>query len=68
MILSLLIFSTRFCKNVVEAKQVKNTIVVLPFFDLRKAQLPTTRITEQSTLLTKSKINHLCYKIFKYFC
>ena len=32
-------FSTRFYKNVVEAKQVKNTVVVLPFFDLQKGSV-----------------------------
>ena len=34
----------------------------------KRAQLPATRITEQPTLRTKSKINRLCYKFFKYFC
>ena len=51
----------RFCKNVVESKQLKNTVVGLPFSICKRAQLPATRITEQSTLLTKSKINRLCY-------
>ena len=33
----------------------------------KKAQLPAVRITEQPTLLTKSKINRPGYKSLKYF-
>ena len=43
---------------------MKNTIVVFHFSICKRAQLPATRITEQSTLLTKSKIDRLCYKFF----
>ena len=32
-----------------------------------KAQLPAIRITEQSMLPTKNKINRLAYKFSKYF-
>ena len=31
------------CKNVVEAKQVKNTVVVLPFFDLQKGSVTSNK-------------------------
>ena len=33
----------------------------------KRVQLPATRITEQPTLLTKSKINRPCYNFLKYF-
>ena len=36
-------FSTRFCKNVVESKQVKNMVVVLPFFDLQKGSVTSNK-------------------------
>ena len=36
-------FSTRFCKNVVEAKQIKNIVVVLPFFDLEKGSVTSNK-------------------------
>ena len=36
-------FSTRFCKNVVESKQVKKTVVVLPFFDLQKVSVTSNK-------------------------
>ena len=39
----------------------------LAFFDKKKAQLPAIRITELPILLTKRKINCLCYKFSKYF-
>ena len=37
------------------------------FSTSKKAQLPAIRTTEQSTLLTKSGINHVGYKFSKYF-
>ena len=60
-------FITRFCKNVVLSKQGKNTVAVWHFSIKKKAQLPAIRITEQPLLLTKRKINCLCYKCSKYF-
>ena len=59
-------YSTRFSKNVVVLKQVKNMGAVLVFFSI-KAQLSEIRITEQLILLTKSKINCPGYKFSKYF-
>ena len=50
-------FSTRFCKNFVLSKQVKNTVAAWHFSISKKAQLPAIGITEQPILLTKSKIN-----------
>ena len=32
-----------FAKNVVEAKQVKNTVAVLPFFDLQKGSVTSNK-------------------------
>ena len=61
-------FSTRFCKNVVEAKQVNNKVVVCHFSIWKRAKLPATWITKESTLLTKSKINLLCHNFIEYFC
>ena len=49
------------------SKQVKNTVAILAFSISKKAQLPAIRITEQSTLLTKSKINRPGYNFSKYF-
>ena len=42
-------------------------VVVLAFFDQKKAQLPAIRITKQPMLLTKSKTNCPGYKFSKYF-
>ena len=53
-------FTTRFCKNVVMSKQLKNKVAVLAFFDLQKGSVSSTRISEQPTLLTKSTINCPC--------
>jgi len=53
-------FTTRFCKNVVVSKQLKNKVAVLAFFDLQKGSVTSTRIIEQPTLLTKSTINCPC--------
>ena len=50
------------------SKQLKNTVAVLAFFDQQKAQLPAIRISEQTILLTKNKINRAAYKFSKYFC
>lgn len=36
--------SAKFCKNVVVSKQVKNTVVVLEFFNQQKVQLLAIRI------------------------
>mgnify|MGYP000235328368 FL=1 len=36
-------FSSRFCKNVVASKQVKNTVAVLAFFDLQKGLVTSSK-------------------------
>ena len=36
-------FCTRFCKNVVESKQIKNMVVVLPFFDLENGSVTSNK-------------------------
>ena len=36
-------FSTRFCKNVVESKQVNNTVAVLAFFDEQKGSVTSNK-------------------------
>ena len=48
-------------------KTSQNTVAVWYFSKKKKAQLPAIRITEQPILLTKRKINCLCYKCSKYF-
>ena len=44
----------------------RTPLAVLVFFDQKKAQLSTIRITEQPILLTMSKINRPGYKFSKY--
>ena len=48
------------------SKQVNNAVAVLSFFrSAKKVKLPAIRITEQPTLLTKSKINRSGYESSK---
>ena len=50
-------FTTKFCKNVVVAKQVTNAVAGLSLLNRQSAQLSAIKIPEQTTLLTKRKLS-----------